>query len=233
MTAMLAIDGGIPVRTEPFGPMHDFGDEDIEALAEVVRSGVLGKGPKVHEFEEVWASRHGVEYAVAVTSGTAAMHTCVGAINPDPGDEIIVTPWTSGGSIIGALLHNCLPVFADVDDTFTLDTDILNCTAAEYANAVSAEGVKLGGPYIGSGRQGPLFRNEFLAAPNLYGRSRFPLDYQRETPVDYRQTRLPYGEELMARGVTLSMRPSFGEEDIGDIIHAMRKVADAFKSRGR
>jgi len=164
MTAMLAIDGGIPVRTEPFGPMHDFGDEDIEALAEVVRSRVLGKGPKVHEFEEVWASRHGVEYAVAVTSGTAAMHTCVGAINPDPGDEIIVTPWTSGGSIIGALLHNCLPVFAD---------------------------------------------------------------------VDYRQTRLPYGEELMARGVTLSMRPSFGEEDIGDIIHAMRKVADAFKSRGR
>ena len=417
MTGMLAIDGGTPVRTEPFGPMHDFGDEDIEALAEVVRSGVLGKGPKVHEFEDVWASRHGVEHAVGVTSGTAAMHTCVGAINPDPGDEIIVSPWTSGGSIIGALLHNCVPVFADIDDTYTLDpadveakitdrtraiiavhlfgnpcdmgalreiadrrglfliedccqahfaeyqgqvvgslgdiagfsyggkhlsageggmvitnnrslweravlfsdaalprdegpydgrpyanyflapnyrmgsltaavlltqmdkidryienkigaaeniiqglsdvdeitsqlvrpgdrstywvlgltldTDVLNCTAVEYAEAVSAEGVKLGGPYIGSGRQGPLFRNEFLAAPNLYGRSRFPLDYQRETPVDYRQTRLPYGEELMARGVTLSMRPSFGEEDIGDIIHAMRKVAAAFKSRGR
>jgi len=40
----------------------------------------------------MWASRHGVKYVVAVTSGTAAMQTCVGAINPDPGDEIIVTP---------------------------------------------------------------------------------------------------------------------------------------------
>lgn len=114
----------------------------------------------------------------------------------------------------------------------TLDTDLLNCSASEYAEAVSAEGVKIGGPYVGGGRQGPLFRNEFLATPNLYGRSRFPLDYQRARPVDYRQTRVPYGEELMARGVTLSMRPSFSEEDVGDIIHAMRKVADAFKSGG-
>ena len=49
------------------------------------------------------------------------MHTCVAALNPDPGDEIITTAWTSGGSIIGLLLQNCVPVFADIDDTMCLD----------------------------------------------------------------------------------------------------------------
>ena len=121
MVEQLAMQGGAPVRTLPFGPSHYFGGEDIEALAEVINSGSLGKGPKVRQFEQEFAARHGVAHVVTVTSGTAAMHTCVGAINPDPGDEIIVTPWTSGGSIIGTLLHNCVPIFADVDDTYTLD----------------------------------------------------------------------------------------------------------------
>ena len=121
MGEQLAMNGGTPVRTLPFGPSHYFGDGDIEAVSEVIRSGALGKGPKVRQFEAAFAAKHGVAHVVTVTSGTAAMHTCVGAINPDPGDEIIVTPWTSGGSIIGTLLHNCVPVFADIDDTFTLD----------------------------------------------------------------------------------------------------------------
>ena len=121
MSERLAIHGGPPVRTKPFGPGHDFGDDDIAALTEVIRSGHVGKGPKVDQFERAFAARHGVKHAIAVTSGTAAMHVCIGAINPDPGDEIIVTPWTAGGTIIGALLQNCVPVFADIDETYTLD----------------------------------------------------------------------------------------------------------------
>ena len=88
------------------------------ALTEVIRSGNIGKGPQVAQFEREFAARHGVKHAISVTSGTAAMHVCIGAINPDPGAEIIVSPWTAGGSFIGALLHNCVPVFADIDDTF-------------------------------------------------------------------------------------------------------------------
>ena len=49
------------------------------------------------------------------------MHTCVAAMNPNPGDEIITTAWTSGGSILGLLLQNCVPIFADIDDTMCLD----------------------------------------------------------------------------------------------------------------
>ena len=95
------------VRARPFG------DDDIAALTEVVRSGHVGKGPKGRGVQErAFAARHGVKHAIAVTSGTAAMHVCIAAINPEPGDEVIVTPWTAGGTIMGALLQNCVPVFA-------------------------------------------------------------------------------------------------------------------------
>ena len=138
MNERLAINGGTPVRTQPFGPSHDFGDEDIAALTEVIRSGNPGKGPRVAQFEREFAARHGVKHAISVTSGTAAMHVCIGAINPDPGDEIIVSPWTSGGSFIGALLHNCVPVFADIDDTFTLDPKDVEAKITPRTRAIIA-----------------------------------------------------------------------------------------------
>ena len=138
MNERLAINGGTPVRTQPFGQSHDFGDEDIAALTEVIRSGNIGKGPQVAQFEREFAARHGVKHAISVTSGTAAMHVCIGAINPDPGDEIIVSPWTAGGSFIGALLHNCVPVFADIDDTFTLDPKDVEAKITPRTRAIIA-----------------------------------------------------------------------------------------------
>ncbi|MEM7134012.1 MAG: DegT/DnrJ/EryC1/StrS family aminotransferase [Chloroflexota bacterium] len=415
MSEELAINGGPPVRTLPFGPSHYFGEEDIEILTEVINSGNVSKGAYVRKFEEAFAKRHGVSHVGTVTSGTAAMHTCVAAINPDPGDEIIVTPWTSGGSIIGALLQNCVPVFADIDDTYTLDpqdveakitprtraiiavhlfgnpcdmaalreianrhqlfliedccqahfaefqgqivgtigdisgfsfggkhlsagtggafmtnneslwerglifsdcalpradgpyegrpyanyflapnyrindltgavllsqlnkvdgyiqtkinaaqgimeqvadmeeltpqrvrsgdrhsywvmgmtlyTDRLRCDAWEFADALKKEGIPAGGPYIGSSKEGPLYRNPFLADPNCYGRSRFPFDYQRDKPIDYRQVECPNGEALMQRGFNIAMQPSFDEEDVADIAQAIRKVTMHYRKR--
>ena len=409
MNEQLAIHGGTPVRTQPFGATHDFGEDDIAAVSEVLRTGKIGKGSRVAQFEREFAAKHGVKHAIAVNSGTSAMHVCVAAINPDPGDEIIVTPWTSGGSLIGALLHNCVPIFADIDDTytldpqdveakitprtraiiavhlygnpcdmtalreiadrhkifliedccqahfaefqgqvvgsmgdingysfggkhlsagmggavltddpvlwerailfgdaalprangpyagrpyanyflapnyrindmigavlltqlqkvdgyierkihaaqeimaqvsdigeitpqrvrpgdrntywvlgFTLDTERLGCNAWEFAEALNKEGIPAGGPYLGTGREGPLYRNPFLAEPNCYGRSRFPFDYGRDKPIDYRHMQCPNGEALMSRGFNFAMLPSLDEEDIRDISHAIRKVA--------
>ena len=96
------------------------------------------RGPQVAQFEREFAARHGVKHAISVTSGTAAMHVCIGAINPDPGDEIIVSPWTAGGSFIGALLHNCVPVFADIDDTFTLDPKDVEAKITPRTRAIIA-----------------------------------------------------------------------------------------------
>ena len=112
---------------------------------------------------------------------------------------------------------------------FTLDTDGLGCDAYEFSAAVSAEGVPMSGPYMGTGRDGPLYRNPVYAEARMFGASRYPLDYGRDRPVDYRLVECPYGEELMGRGVGIAMKASFTEEDVGDIIQSIRKVADHYR----
>ena len=112
---------------------------------------------------------------------------------------------------------------------FTIDTDRLGCDAYEFAAAVSAEGVPMSGPYMGTGREGPLYSNPVYAEARMFGASRHPLDYGRERPVEYRLVECPYGEELMGRGVGIAMKASFTEEDVGDIIQAIRKVADHYR----
>lgn len=106
-----------PVRSGAFGPQWDLGDEEIAELTDVIRAGKLGRlgGTKVVQFEKEFADQVGVKYAQAVTSGTAAVHTAVGVIDPNPGDEIITTSITDFGTIIGILYQNAVPVFADID----------------------------------------------------------------------------------------------------------------------
>ena len=126
MNDSLAIHGGTPVRTTPFPQKkYDYGDDDIAAVTAVLRkgneTGSISRGPEQALFEREFADRHGAKYAIFVNSGTSAFHTIFGAINPDPGDEVICTPWTSGGSLAGALFQGCVPVFADVDDSYCVD----------------------------------------------------------------------------------------------------------------
>lgn len=127
---MLAIDGGTPVRRTPFpgaaGP--EIAPEDAEAVAEVVRSRRLWRhsGQHVRDLEAAFAALHGVpaRSVVASTSGTAAVHLAVGAIDPAPGDEIIVPPISDFGTIIPVLAQNAVPVFADVrPGTYCLDPE--------------------------------------------------------------------------------------------------------------
>ena len=129
MSSTLAIDGGAPVRTAPLPTSDDIsgrmmGDEEIRNLSEVIRSGHLFRygGKYVVGFEQEFAKRYGIKHAIASTSGTAAIHVAVGAIQPNPGDEIITAPITDMGSLIGILFQNAIPVFADLElDTYTMD----------------------------------------------------------------------------------------------------------------
>jgi len=124
---MLAIDGGTPVRKTllPYG-RQSISEEDIQAVADVLRSDWLTTGPKVAEFEEALAAWVGAKYAVAFSSGTAALHGAAFAAGLKPGDEAITTPLTFAATANCVLYQGARPVFADVSaDTLNLDPDRL------------------------------------------------------------------------------------------------------------
>ena len=122
MSEQLAILGGAPARSKPFPTSADasgrwLGEEEKRLLIEVIDSGSLNRngGSKVAQLETQWAEMMGVPYAQAVTSGTAALHTAVAALDLEPGDEVITTTITDMGTIIAILACNLVPIFADVD----------------------------------------------------------------------------------------------------------------------
>ena len=101
----LALFGGKKVIEQEFKKYNPLGDEEIEAAKNVIESGVLSQylgiwhedffgGPKVREFEQRAAKYFGVKHAITVNSWTSGLVAAVGAIGIEPGDEIIVTPWT-------------------------------------------------------------------------------------------------------------------------------------------
>jgi dTDP-4-amino-4,6-dideoxygalactose transaminase len=96
---------------------RSFGAEEIEYLKRVIASGTLNctKGTVVREFETRFAKSLGVPFCRTATSGTAAIHAAVAAVDPEPGDEIITTPITDMGAITPILYQTAIPVFADVD----------------------------------------------------------------------------------------------------------------------
>lgn len=121
--AHLALHGGAAVRAEllPYG-RHEIDEDDIAAVARVLRSGWLTSGPEVGAFEDALARTVGAAHAVAVSSGTAALHAAMFAIGVGPGDEVIVPPMTFAASANAAVYQGGTPVFADVDrDTLLID----------------------------------------------------------------------------------------------------------------
>jgi perosamine synthetase len=100
------------------------GEEEQAAVAEVLRSGQLAQGPKVREFEARFAAWASTQYAVATSSGTAALHAALLAHDIGPGDEVITTPFSFVASANCALFVGARPVFADIEPHhFTLDAE--------------------------------------------------------------------------------------------------------------
>jgi UDP-4-amino-4,6-dideoxy-N-acetyl-beta-L-altrosamine transaminase len=126
--AKLAINGGKPIRDMllPYG-RQSIGEDDVEAVVEVLRSPWLTTGPKVDEFEQEFAAKVGAEYAVAFSSGTAALHGAAFAAGLKAGDEAITSPLTFVATANCVLYQGARPVFADVcPDTLNIDP---GCTA--------------------------------------------------------------------------------------------------------
>ncbi len=105
------------------------GEEEYETIKEVLDSGRFLQGPKVEKFEEKWASKVGVDHAIAVSNCTVAIQLSLKALGLEPGDEVIVPSLTFGSTATAVVHQACVPVFADIDpDIYTLNhTDIERC----------------------------------------------------------------------------------------------------------
>lgn len=105
----------------PYG-RHTVDEDDVRAVAEALRSDWLTTGPAVEGFERDLAAATGAAHAVAVNSGTAALHAAYAALGVGPGDEVIVPPLTFAATANAAMFLGARPVFADIDPaTLLLD----------------------------------------------------------------------------------------------------------------
>jgi dTDP-4-amino-4,6-dideoxygalactose transaminase len=144
----LALFGGPKSVINNLSPYKPIGEEEIEAAKNVVETGVLSRfvgawnddfygGEKVKEFENAWADFFSVKHAVTVNSNTSGLMAAIGAIGIEPGDEVIVSPWTMSASATSILVWNAIPVFADIEDaTFNLDPVSIKKNITPYTKAI-------------------------------------------------------------------------------------------------
>ena len=149
-TDKLALLGGSKTIDHRFKRYNPIGSEEVAAAMQVIESGVLSKflgcwdpdfygGPKVQEFERACEAYFGVKHAITVNSWTSGLIAAVGAIGIEPGDEIIVSPWTMCASATAILHWNAIPVFADIEpETFNLDPKSVEANISPYTKAILA-----------------------------------------------------------------------------------------------
>jgi perosamine synthetase len=144
----LAIDGGAPVRTEPFPAYRVIGEPEKAAVAEVMESGILSRfiggwhqdffgGPQVQAFEQEWAAACGARHAVSVNSATSGLYAACGAAGVGAGDEVIVSPYTMSASCVAPMVYNATPVFADINpETYCLDPESIRARITPNTKAI-------------------------------------------------------------------------------------------------
>ena len=146
MSETLAINGGTPVRTEPFPSWPVFGDEEQRLLIEVLESGKWGKidGDQVARFEKTFAEYHQTKHALGVVNGTTGLRLALLAMGIEAGDEVIVPPFTFIATASAVIEANATPIFADLDlNTFNIDPAAIEKAVTGRTKAIIA--VHLGG----------------------------------------------------------------------------------------
>ena len=135
MKNKLAILGGEKTINHSFNRFNTISDEEINAVVKVVQSGILSSflgswspefygGKYVKALEKAFEKKYNVKYALAVNSWTSGLICAVGALDIEPGDEIILTPFTMCACASAIIHWNAIPVFIDIDEkTFISSTN--------------------------------------------------------------------------------------------------------------
>ena len=139
-----------PTITRQIPRYNPIGDEELAAAASVIASGKLSGfigswcpefygGSEVQSFENEVESKFGVNFAVAVNSWTSGLIAAIGALDIEPGDEVIVPTWTMSATAMAALHWNAIPIFADIDsDTFCISPKSVKENISDKTKAIIA-----------------------------------------------------------------------------------------------
>ena len=140
MAEELAISGGTPVlQRSDYKNWPIITDDDRRLVNEVLDSGILagGTAPQVTALEKEWAEYTGTKYCLTTTSGTAALHMALAAVDVGPGDEVITSAFTFLASASCALHQNAIPVFVDIDlRTYNMDPDKLEAAINDRTKVI-------------------------------------------------------------------------------------------------
>ena len=148
MKKKLALFGGSPVIKRNLTTYNSIGKEEINSVVKVMKTGILSKflgtwskdfygGPNVQKFEKKCSKFFKVKHAITVNSWTSGLTVAMGAIGLEPGDEVIVSPWTMCATATSIIHWNAIPVFADIEkDTFCLDPNSVEKSISKYTKAI-------------------------------------------------------------------------------------------------
>jgi 8-amino-3,8-dideoxy-alpha-D-manno-octulosonate transaminase len=168
---VLAIDGATPCRTRPEPLMFpgglEIGDAELEAIRQALSQEAFEAYehtltyPAVARFERAFAERVGATHALGVSSGTAALIVALAALGIGPGDEVIVPAYTFVATPSAVVAIGAVPIFADVDDSLTLDPDSVASSITPNTRAVIP--VHMRGMPADLARLGPLAEDHGIA----------------------------------------------------------------------
>jgi dTDP-4-amino-4,6-dideoxygalactose transaminase len=135
----LAINGGNPVRTDGFPVWPVWGDEEINNLTDVIKSGNWGclTGNRTSEFEKTFAEYQGAKYGIAINSGTTALKIALMAADVDAGTEVIVPAYTFIATASAVVEMGGIPIFVDIEaDTYNIDPNAIEAAITDKTSAI-------------------------------------------------------------------------------------------------
>jgi hypothetical protein len=140
-SSLLAVDGGLPLRDQPFALWPSFEAEELEAVQRVLQSGRINywTGDEGRQFEQEYAAAVGCRHAVALANGTVALELALYALGIGPGDDVVTTSRTFVASASCAVMRGATPVMADVDrDSQNLTAETIRAALTPRTRAIVA-----------------------------------------------------------------------------------------------